>query len=177
MIVEAMEVARTVCDRLRISQDQYKHGADAKRRHLEFTKGDLVFLRISLTRGLIRFGCQGKLSPMFIGPFSVDARVGEVAYRLVLPDSLVGVHPVFHVSQLWRCIEGQTRFVDFSEIEVRPDLTYEQQPVEILDHRVKSLRSKQVQLVRVSWQRESPGESTWELEGDMMACYPYLLSG
>ena len=132
--------------RLRIAQDRYKHWADAKRRHLEFTEGDLVFLRISPTRGLIRFGRRGKLSPRFIGPFPVDARVGEVAYRLmVLPDSLAAVHPVFHVSQLRRCIGGQTHFVDFSEIEVRPDLTYEQQPVEILDRRVKSLQSKQVQ--------------------------------
>ena len=62
----------------------------------------------------------------------------------------------------------------FSEIEVRPDLTYEQQPVEILDRRVKTLRKKEVLLVRVSWQRESPGESTWELESDMRVRYPFL---
>ena len=178
MIVEAVEVARTVHDRLRIAQDRYKHWADAKRRHLEFAEGDLVFLRISPTRGLIRFGRRGKLSPRFIGPFPVDARVGEVAYRLVLPDSLAAVHPVFHVSQLRRCIGGQTRFVDFSEIEVRPDLTYEQQPVEILDHRVKSLRSKHVQLVRVSWQRESPWRvhlgARERYDGPLSISFPWL---
>ena len=177
MLVEAVEVVRTVRDHLRIAQDRYKHWADAKRHHLEFVKGDLVFLKISPTRGLIRFGRRGKLGPRFIGPFPVDDRVGEVAYRLVFSDSLAAVHPVFHVSQLRRCIRGQTHLVDFSEIEVRPDLTYEQQPVKILDRRVKTLRKKEVQLVRVSWQRESPRESTWELESDIMACYPFLFLG
>ena len=176
MVVEAVEIARIVRDRLRIAQDRYKHWADAKRRHLEFAVGDLVFLRISPTRGLIRFGRRGKLSPRFIGPFPVEARVGDVAYRLTLPDSLAAVHPVFHVSQLRRCIGGQTHLTDFSEIEVRPDLTYEQQPVEIMERRVKSLRTKDVRLVRVLWQSESPKESTWELESDMLARYPYLFS-
>ena len=176
MVVEAVEIARIVRDRLRIAQDRYKHWADAKRRHLEFAVGDLVFLRISPTRGLIRFGRRGKLSPRFIGPFPVEARVGEVAYRLTLPDSLAAVHPVFHVSQLRRCIGGHTHLTDFSEIEVRPDLTYEQKPVEIMERRVKSLRTKDVRLVRVLWHSESPKESTWELESDMLARYPYLFS-
>ena len=64
--------------------------------------------------------------------------------------------------------------MDFFEIEVRLDLTYEQQLVEILDRREKTLRKKKVLLVRVSWQIDSPGESTWELESDMRARYPFL---
>jgi len=62
--------------------------------------GDHVFLKISPTRGVIRFESKGKLSPRYIGPFEVVERIGAVAYKLALPPSLEGVHNVFHVSQL-----------------------------------------------------------------------------
>ena len=67
-------------------------------RPLQFEAGDSVFLKISPTKGVIRFGVRGKLSPRFIGPFEITERVGAVAYRLKLPPSLEGVHDVFHVS-------------------------------------------------------------------------------
>jgi len=70
------------------------------RRPLEFEVGDFVFLKISPTKRVIRFGSRGKLNPRFISPFEILKRVGEVAYRLALPPSLGGVHEVFHVSQL-----------------------------------------------------------------------------
>jgi len=66
--------------------------------------GDKVFLKISPTRGVIRFDSWGKLSPRFIGPFEVLERLGEVAYRLALPPSLHGVHDGFHISQLRRYV-------------------------------------------------------------------------
>ena len=64
---------------------------------------------------MIRFGRRGKLGPRYIGPFPVEERIGEIVYRLELPASLVGVHPVFHVSQLQRCIGDQIRHMDFSQ--------------------------------------------------------------
>lgn len=75
-------VVRNIREKLRVVQDRHKHWANAKRRHLEFQPGDHVFLRISLNRGVIRFGKRGKLGPRFIGPFDILERVGEVAYRL-----------------------------------------------------------------------------------------------
>ena len=86
MVVEVVEVSRVVRDRLRIAHDCYKHWADAERRHLEFTVGDLVFLRISPTQGLIRFGHWGKLSPRFIGPFPVEG----MSWRGCLPFGFAG---------------------------------------------------------------------------------------
>jgi hypothetical protein len=65
---------------------------------LEFAVGDQVLLRVSPTRGVIRFGVSRKLSPRYIGPFSILARVGSLSYRLQLLESMAGVHPVFHVS-------------------------------------------------------------------------------
>jgi hypothetical protein len=63
-----------------------------------------VYLKVSPLRGMRRFKVRGKLSPLFIGPFRVFRRVGEVAYQLELPDNLSDVHNVFHVSQLKRCL-------------------------------------------------------------------------
>ena len=77
-----------------------------------------MFLRISLTKGVIRFGARRKLSPRYIGPFEILDRVGEVAYRLALPPSLEGVHNVFHVSQLRRYIRDESHVLDYSELKL-----------------------------------------------------------
>ena len=66
--------------RLLTAQSRQKSYADNRRRPLEFVAGDLVFLRISPTRGVVRFGRRNKLSPRFIGPFEILQRVGECAY-------------------------------------------------------------------------------------------------
>ena len=174
LIERSVDAVRIIRERLRIAQDRFKHWADAKRRHLEFQPGDHVFLKISPNRGTIRFGRRGKLSPRYVGPFDVLERVGEVAYRLALPPALAGVHNIFHVSQLRKYVGDPSHVVDFSEIEVRSDLTYEKQPVAILDQREKTLRNKTVSLVRVMWHPDSPGESTWETESEMRQRYPHL---
>ena len=111
MVVEAVEVARTVRDRLRIAQDRYKHWADTKRRHLEFVVGDLVFLRISPTRGLIRFGCRGKLSPRFIRPFPNRG----ASWRGCLP-------PDF--TRFIGCSASSFPCVATTEMHRRPDTSY-----------------------------------------------------
>ena len=69
-------------------------------------------------------------------------RIGAVAYKLVLPPSLEGVHDVFHVSQLRKYVPGEKHILDYSELTLRPDLTYAVQPVAILDRREKCRLSK-----------------------------------
>ena len=71
---------------------------------MSFSAGDLVFLKVSPMKGAIRFGKKGKLAPRYIGPFDIQLRVGEVAYRLVLPPELSRIHPVFHVLMLRKYI-------------------------------------------------------------------------
>ena len=177
LVETAISVARNVREKLRIAQDRQKQQADAHRRHLEFSPGDHVLLRISPTRGIIRFGRRGKLSPRYIGPFDVLERVGEVAYKLALPPALDGVHNVFHVSQLRAYSGDPSHVLDYSELEIRPDCTYEQVPVEIMDRRVRTSRSgKETALVRVLWRRDSPGESTWMPEEEVKEKYPFLFA-
>jgi len=100
-----------------------------------------VFLKISPTKGLIRFGVRGKLSPRYIGPFEKLERVGEVAYRLALSPSLEGVHNVFHVSQLRRYVIHESLMLNYSELELHPDLSHIEQSMAILDRSVKTLKN------------------------------------
>jgi hypothetical protein len=65
---------------------------------LEFAIGDLVYLKVSPMKGMKRFGMKGKLAPRYIGPLTILGKCGNVAYKLELPPSLIGVHDVFHVS-------------------------------------------------------------------------------
>ena len=60
---------------------------------------DYVYLKVSQMRSVRRFNMKVKLAPRYIGPFKILERRGEVAYQLELPESLSGVHDVFHVSQ------------------------------------------------------------------------------
>ena len=84
-------------------------------------------------RGVVRFGKRGKLSPRFIRPFEVLERVGEVAYRLALPSSLSGFHEVFHVSMLWKYTPYPAHVVDWGELVIEADGTFEEGPVRIID--------------------------------------------
>ena len=83
-----------------------------RRRTLDFEVGDHVFLKVMPKRGVVRSGKRGKLSPRFIGPFEILERIGVVAYRLVLPPNMSGVHEVFHVSMLRKYTPDPSHVVD-----------------------------------------------------------------
>ena len=80
----------------------------------------------------MRFGRNSKLSPRFIGSYEVIEKVGPVAYRLALPLELEKIHNVFHVSMLRRYRSEPSHVVSSEIIELRTDLTYEEEPIEIL---------------------------------------------
>ena len=125
-------------------------------------------------RGVVRFDKRGKLSPRFIGPFEIFERVGTVAYRLALPPSMSGVHEVFHVSMLRRYTLDLAHVVNWGEIKVDTDETFEEGPVRFMDNRDQVLRHKTVRLVKVLWQHRGVEEATWEREDTMRATYPFL---
>ena len=125
-------------------------------------------------RGVVRFGKRGKLSPRFIGPFEILERKGTFAYRLALPPNMSCVHEVFHVSRLRKYTPDPVHVMDWGQIEVDTDGTFEEGPVCIVDSRDQVLRRKTVRLVRVLWQHCGVEESTWEREDTMRATYPFL---
>ncbi|GJW32790.1 putative reverse transcriptase domain-containing protein [Tanacetum coccineum] len=74
--------------RMQAARDRQKSYADLKRKPMEFQVGDKVMLKVSPWKGVVRFGKRGKLNPRYVGPFKVIERVGEVAYKLELPEEL-----------------------------------------------------------------------------------------
>ena len=125
-------------------------------------------------KGVMRFGKKGKLSPRFIGPFEILSRVGEVAYKLALPPSLSAVHHIFHVSMLRKYISDESHVLSLDSVELGPDLTFEEEPIAILDRQVRKLRTKEIASVKVQWKHRSAGQATWETESNMRARYPQL---
>ena len=108
----------------------------------------------------MRFKKKCKLSPRFIGPYEVIEKVGLVAYRLALPPDLETIHNVFHVSMLRRYRLDPSHVVSSETIELRPDLTYEEEPMEILAQEVKELRNKKILLIKVLWRNHKTEEDT-----------------
>ena len=145
--------------RLLTAQSRQKSYADVLRRPLEFEIEDHVFLKVMPKRGVVRFGKLGKLSSRFIGPFEIIERIGTVAYRLALPYSMSGVHEVFHVSMLRKYTSDPAHVVDWGQIEVDKDGTFEEGPVCILDSQDQVLRRKTVRLLRVLWRHYGVEES------------------
>ncbi|XP_070004044.1 uncharacterized protein [Nicotiana sylvestris] len=122
----------------------------------------------------MRFGKKGKLSLIFIGPFEILRRVGKAAYEFALPPSLVGVHPVFHVSMLRRHLGDLWHVLDLSSVQLDKDLSYIEEPVAILDRQVRKLKSKNIASVKVQWRGQLVEEATWEIEQDMRSRYPNI---
>ena len=173
-IRDTSEKVSLIRQRLLTTQSRQKSYADVRRRPLEFEVGDHVFLKVMPERGVVRFGKRDKLSPRFIGPFEILERVGTITYRLALPPNMSGVHEVFYVSLLRRYTPDPAHVVDWGEIEVDTDVTFEEGPVCIIDSRDQVLRRKTMRLVRVIWQHRGAEESTWEREDTMRATYPFL---
>ena len=154
LIKESEEKVKLIRDRLKIAQSRQKSYAVSKRKEVTYDIGERAYLRVSPLRGVKHFGVKGKLAPRFVGPYCVLERLGEVAYKLELPEGLSGVHDVFHVSQLKKC---HAEMVDIplrdtmplEAIQLDSDLTYEEKPVEILEYASRVTRSKVIKFCKV----------------------------
>ncbi|XP_073120645.1 uncharacterized protein [Henckelia pumila] len=129
---------------------------------------------ISSFRGTFRFGKRGKLSLRFIGPHEIIEKIGHLAYRLALPPYLSGKHDVFHVSMLRKYQPDVSNILQPDKAELDETLSYFEQPIQILDQKVKQLRNNSMQLVKVQWSRHGIEEATWETEEDMRQRFPEL---
>ena len=179
MVQQALEKVKVIQDRLKTAQSRQKSYSDKRVRDLEFMEGDLVLLKVSPMKGVMRFGKKGKLSPRYIGPFEILKRIGAVAYRLALPPSLAGVHSVFHVSMLRKYSRDPSHIVqviDHETVQLDQKLAYEEAPIAILDREVRQLRSKSIPSVKVLWKNHPSEEATWEAEQDIRDRYPELFS-
>ena len=146
IIDDAEQMVQTMWENLRIAQTRQKSYADGKLRDLTFSVDDYVYLKVSPMRGIRRFNVKGKLAPRYIGPFKVLERKGEVAYHLELPISLSGVHDVFHISQLKKCLRVSEEQAPLDGLDVQEDLTYTEHPMKILESSQRVTRNKRIKM-------------------------------
>ena len=147
-------------ENLRIARSLQKSYADNRRRDLAFNVGDYVYLKVSPMRSVKRFNMKGKLAPRYVGPFKIIARCGEVAYQLELPENLAGVHDVFHVSQLKKCLRVPKEQIPLDELTVKEGFTYEEYQVKVLETAERVTRSRVIRMCKVQWNRYSEAEAT-----------------
>ncbi|KAA3470367.1 DNA/RNA polymerases superfamily protein [Gossypium australe] len=143
----------------------------------DFSIDDRVIVSNQAFKWPLRKLCMvGDVEHPYVGPYEITERVGPVVYRLALPVELQKIHDVFHVSILIRYRSDPSHILSAEEIDLQSNLTYEEEPVEILTHEVKELCNKRVPLVKVLWHSHNVEEATWESEEIMRSQYPHLFS-
>ncbi|GJU74769.1 putative reverse transcriptase domain-containing protein [Tanacetum coccineum] len=163
LIRDTTEKIVQIKNRLLAARSRQKSYVDKRLKPLEFEVGDMVLLKVSPWKGAVRFGKRGKLSPCYIGPFKILARVSLVAYTLELPEELKGIQSTFHVSNLKKCLAEGDVVVPVNEIQLDDKLHMIEEPVEVVDREVKRLKQSRIPIVKVRWNSQRGPEFTWNV--------------
>jgi hypothetical protein len=142
---------------------------------LEFEVEDHVYLRVSPMKGVKRFGVKGKLAPRYIGPFPILEKCGSMAYKLDLPPSLAGVHDIFHVSQVKKCLKAPVDIVLPEVTPLEADFSYPEHPINVLDQKDRVMRLKTIKFFKIQWSNHSEEEATWESEDFLRSRHPDII--
>jgi hypothetical protein len=174
------EAEATVChiqENLKVVKSCQETYANKRRRPLEFEVGDHVYMRVSLMRGVKKFGVKGKLAPHYIGPFSILEKCGTVAYKIDLPPSLARVHNIFHMSQLKKCMKAPVDVVLPEVTLLEADLSYREPPIKVLDQKDCFTKHKTIRFFKIQWSNHTEKEATWESEDFLRSHHPkFVLS-
>jgi hypothetical protein len=160
LVEEAKSIVRQVQENLKAVKSRQETYANKRRQPLEFKVGNRVYLRVSPMKGMKRFGINGKLAPRYIGPFPILEKCETVAYKLDLPPSLTGVHNIFHVLQLKKCLKAPVDVVLSEVAPLEADLSYPEHPTKILDQKDRVTRRKMIKFFKVQWSNHSEEEAT-----------------
>nr|GFB98723.1 hypothetical protein [Tanacetum cinerariifolium] len=147
LIQETTEKIVQIKQRMQAARDRLKSYADLKRKTMEFQVRDNVL-----------------------------ERVGDVAYKLDLPEELSRVHNMFHMSNLKKCHADEPLAVPLDGLHFDDKLQFVEKPVEIMDHEVKRLKRSRIPLVKVQWNSKRGPEFTWEREDQFRKKYPHLFA-
>ncbi|GJY64840.1 putative reverse transcriptase domain-containing protein [Tanacetum coccineum] len=146
LVQETTDKVVLIKEKLKATRDRQKSYADNRHKPLEFEVGDQVLLKV----------------------------IRPVAYRVRLPKELSEVQNTFHVSNLKKCLADANLHVPLDEIKIDKTLHFIDEPVEIMDREVKSLKRSKIPIVKVCWNSKLGPEFTWEREDHMKARYPQL---
>jgi hypothetical protein len=148
-VTEAEEKVKQIRANILTAQSCQKSYTDKRRRPLEFEVGDHAYLRVSPMKGVRRFGIKGKLAPRYIGMYPIINKYRVLSYEVELPSKLLGVHNVFHISQLKSCLKPPTDVVVEDTIPLELDLTYKTCPTKILNQQDQVIQNKTTRFYRV----------------------------
>jgi hypothetical protein len=151
-------------DNWKVTKTCQESYANKRHRPLEFNVGDHVYLRVLTMKGVKRFGMKGKLAPRYIESFPIIEKCGPMAYKLELPLSLAGVHDIFHVLQLKKCLKVPVDVVLPEVALLKEDLTYPKHPIKILDKKDCVMGCQMIKFFKVHWSNHTEEEDTWESE-------------
>jgi hypothetical protein len=115
---------------------------------------------------------KGKLAPHYIGLFPVLERYGSVAYKLDLPPSLAGVHDIFHMSQLKKCLKAPVNVMLPEVTPLEADLSYLEHPIKVLDQKDHVTRRETIKFFKIQWSNHSEEEATWKHEDFLRSRHP-----
>jgi hypothetical protein len=172
LIDEAKATVHHIQDNLKAAKSRQESYANKRCRPLEFEIRDHVYLWVSPMMGVKRFRMRGKLAPCYIEHFPILKKCGPVAYKLELSPSLAGVHDIFHMSQLKKCLKTP---VDLVLPEVTPfevDLTYPEHPIKILDQKDHVTRHKTIKFFKIQWSNHSKEEAMRESKEFLHSHHP-----
>ncbi|GJX79249.1 putative reverse transcriptase domain-containing protein [Tanacetum coccineum] len=133
--------------RLQAARDRQRSYTNVRGKPLEFQVGDCVMLKVSPRK---------------------------VAYKLELPEELSNVHNTFHVSNLKKCLSDESLIILMIELQLDNKLNFVEEPVEIMDRKVKQLKRSCIPIVKVRWNSKRGLKFTWKCEYEIRAKYPHL---
>ena len=107
-------------------------------------------------------------------PYKTSKRIGNVTYELELPQELVIVHPVVHISMLKKCMVDPSLIIPTEDMVIMDILSYEEISIQLLDRQVHKLTTNEVASVKVLWRNQFVEEVTWEAKEVMKKRYPHL---
>jgi hypothetical protein len=175
LIEEAKVTVRHIQDNLKAAKSHQETYANKRRRPLEFKARNHVYLRVSPMKGVKRFGVKEKLAPLYIRLFPILEKCGSVAYKLDLPQSLAGVHDIFHVSQLKKCLKAPMDIVLPEVTPLEADLSYLKHPIKVLDQKDHVTRRKTIKFFKIQWSNHSEEDATSESEDFLRSCHPDIV--
>ncbi|XP_060216706.1 uncharacterized protein LOC132644146 [Lycium barbarum] len=145
LLKDSLDKVKVIQVKLSAAQSRQKEYADQKVLDLEFIVGEQVLFKVSPMMGVMRFRKKGKLSPIFNCSFEISNRVGDVAYELDFPQRYHG-----HGSFIICC----------DSVLLDENLSYEEEPITIIDREVRKLRLKEIASVKVQWKNRPVDKAT-----------------